>query len=201
MPEASKLILLDRDGVINVDHGYVHRIEDWEWCPGAPEAIRELQLDGYDVVIVTNQSGVGRGMFTECAFYELMATVVEDYFWHFGVNVPGNISFPRFHAVCWHHPADGCGCRKPKTGLWYDNLQPLWDDVITHQSWFVDDNFENLGFGRELGFNLAWVTQVEDNVREPLDYEPFTSLHHFAETLLQRSIPWKSPQKITKTRD
>lgn len=207
MTLASRLILLDRDGVINVDHGYVHKPEDWEWCPGAPEAIQQLALAGYELFIVTNQSGVGRGMYTRDDFFELMAQVKRAYFWHLGPGAPGNTKFPSFPpAACWHHPDDGCDCRKPKTGLWRDEIEPLFlppvgCGVIHDQSWFVDDKFENLDFGREIGFNLAWITQAEDNVREPLDYEPFGSLHHFAETLLQRKIPWTPAGKIITSQD
>lgn len=58
-------VFLDRDGVINVDVGYPHRIEDFSFIPGAPEAIKALNDAGYRVVVVSNQSGVARGLFTE----------------------------------------------------------------------------------------------------------------------------------------
>lgn len=188
---SSRLIVLDRDGVINVDKGYVHQSSEWVWCPGAPEAIYALRKAGYDLVIATNQSGVGRGMYTKDDFYELMAFASNDFFWHFfGKGGPDDVAgkFPSFPAVCWHKPDDGCDCRKPRTGLWSREIEPTFDNIVLHESWFLDDKFENLDFGREIGLNLAWITQEEDDVREPLDYEPFGSLHHFAETLLKRKI-------------
>lgn len=202
MSLAARIILLDRDGVINVDHGYVHKTDQWEWCPGAPEAIQQLTLAGYELVIVTNQSGVGRGLFTTDDYFELMHQVQQDYFWRIGFRNLKNTRFPTWPtAVCWHHPDAGCKCRKPKTGLWYEEIAPLWDVVQRDQSWFVDDKFENLAFGREIGFNLAWITQDVDNVREPLDYEPFGSLHHFAESLLQRKIRCTHNTKIISLQD
>jgi len=61
---SNNLFFLDRDGTINIDTDFVHRPEDWEFCPGAPEAIRRLNLAGFKVVVVTNQSGVIRKRFS-----------------------------------------------------------------------------------------------------------------------------------------
>jgi D-glycero-D-manno-heptose 1,7-bisphosphate phosphatase len=58
---------LDRDGVLNVDLGYVHRIEDLQWVQGGPQAVRRLNAAGYLVILVTNQSGIGRGYYDEAA--------------------------------------------------------------------------------------------------------------------------------------
>jgi D-glycero-D-manno-heptose 1,7-bisphosphate phosphatase len=59
----------DRDGVFNVDHGYVHRIEDLVWIEGGPKAVRRLNDLGYLVIVVTNQSGIGRGYYDEAAMH------------------------------------------------------------------------------------------------------------------------------------
>lgn len=180
--------MLDRDGVINANNaGYIHRIEDWEWTPGAPEAIRELRHAGYHVVIVTNQSGVGRGMFTAEDYFDLMAEVRSDYYWHHFYNGHPNesTSFPTWTAHCFHKPSDHCACRKPKTGLWSTEIAPTYN-VIKEASWFVDDKEPNLDFGREIGVNLALIGDGEDHG----DVQVFGSLHQFAEALLKKEIPW-----------
>ena len=66
-----KLCLLDRDGVLNVDKAYLCKTEDVEWVPGSREAIAWLNRQGFQVVVVTNQSGVARGFFTEDVVREL----------------------------------------------------------------------------------------------------------------------------------
>ncbi len=64
-------LFFDRDGVVNVDHGYCHRIEDFQWIPGIFETIRLARDLGLATVVVTNQAGIGRGLYTETQFAEL----------------------------------------------------------------------------------------------------------------------------------
>jgi D-glycero-D-manno-heptose 1,7-bisphosphate phosphatase len=104
-----RAVFLDRDGVINVDRGYVHRIEDFEFVPGIPFMLRELQLDGWRLVVVTNQSGIGRGLFTEDDYERVTQHMREQLAAH-GVRLDGV-----YH--CPHAPEQGCGCRKPAPGM------------------------------------------------------------------------------------
>jgi D-glycero-D-manno-heptose 1,7-bisphosphate phosphatase len=66
-------LFLDRDGVLNVDHGYVHRWEDFDWIPGAREAVRRFNAAGWLVIVITNQSGIGRGYYSEDEMHALHA--------------------------------------------------------------------------------------------------------------------------------
>jgi D-glycero-D-manno-heptose 1,7-bisphosphate phosphatase len=106
----------DRDGVLNVDHGYAHRPEQLEWIPGAPDAVRLLNEAGYYVFVITNQSGVARGLYDEAAV-NLFHAHMQDSLAAYGAHIDA------FY-YCPHHPegvvkqfAVRCRCRKPLPGM------------------------------------------------------------------------------------
>ena len=105
-----KFIILDRDGVINFDsNDYIKSPEEWVPIPGSLEAIAALNKANFRVIVATNQSGVGRGLFTEqtlAAIHSKMMTML---------NTAGGHIDKIFY--CPHAPTDHCNCRKPKIGL------------------------------------------------------------------------------------
>lgn len=107
---AARLVILDRDGVINEDSDeYIKSAEEWIPIPGSLEAIAQLNRAGWRVVVATNQSGVARGLFnidTLMSIHDKMHRLAE--------QVGGNIEAILF---CAHGPDDGCNCRKPRPGL------------------------------------------------------------------------------------
>jgi D-glycero-D-manno-heptose 1,7-bisphosphate phosphatase len=107
---------LDRDGVLNVDHGYAHKSEQLEWIEGAQEAVRLLNKARYYVIVITNQSGVARGYFDEAA--------VESFHAHMQDSLKEHGAYIDAFYYCPHHPegiikslAVSCSCRKPRTGM------------------------------------------------------------------------------------
>ena len=107
---------LDRDGVLNVDHGYAHRPDQIEWVAGAAQAVRLLNEAGYTVVVVTNQAGVARGLYDQAAIDNLHA-YMKDVLEAQGARIDA------FY-YCPHHPegtvkefAVHCRCRKPGPGM------------------------------------------------------------------------------------
>jgi len=108
-----RLIILDRDGVINHDSDeYIKSPDEWRPIPGSPEAIARLHRHGYKVFVISNQSGLGRKLFdmdTLGAIHRKMHDTVEE--------AGGKIEAILY---CSHHPRDKCECRKPAVGLYQD---------------------------------------------------------------------------------
>lgn len=110
------VLFLDRDGVLNVNYGYVHAKDRWTWCRGAREAVKYANDHGVLVIVVTNQAGIGRGYYGTGTFLELMDWVGEELAAS-GAHLDGV-----YH--CPHHPEAGvgeylrdCDCRKPEPGM------------------------------------------------------------------------------------
>ena len=113
---ANKAVFLDRDGTINVEKNYLYRIEDFEFLPGTIEALKILQDAGYLLIIITNQSGIARGYYTEDDFH-----ILND--WMLDTLKKQGISIAKVY-YCPHHPEGiigkyrvNCNCRKPKLGM------------------------------------------------------------------------------------
>lgn len=118
-----QLIILDRDGVINHDSDeFIKSPDEWEAIPGSLEAIAKLNQAGYRIVVVTNQSGLSRGLFTLDDLHQIhqkMHKFLED--------VGGTIEAIFF---CPHHPKEECQCRKPRPGMFQDIANRLGISLV-----------------------------------------------------------------------
>ena len=156
---------LDRDGVINIDHGYVWRIADFQFVPGVVTAAAELAQAGYALVVVTNQAGIGRGMYGEDDFDRLTAWMIEQ-FAQGGVPIAGV-----YH--CPHHPtlAQGdfrraCSCRKPAPGMLLDAARDL--DIRLSDSVMFGDKCDDMRAAQAAGVGLR-VYLGKDGHAAPAD--------------------------------
>jgi len=137
---AKPAVFIDRDGVINVDHGYVHTTDDFEYVEGVFAACKKLKEMGYLLVLVTNQSGIARGMFTEDEFLSL----TEWMDWNF---VDNGVEFDGIY-YCPHHPEgqgdyrQECDCRKPKPGMLISARDYLKIDMA--QSVMIGDKADDM---------------------------------------------------------
>ena len=124
-----KTIFLDRDGVINKEVNYLHNIDDFEFIDGVFEACRHFQKLGYEIIIITNQSGIARGYYTEND-YQLITKWMLDQFEERNVKI-----LDVFH--CPHGPDSSCDCRKPKPGMLLQAINQYGIDM--KKSWMIGD--------------------------------------------------------------
>lgn len=124
-----RFVFLDRDGTLVRDTGYVHRLEDYALLPGVTPGLLRLQCAGYALAIVTNQSGIGRGLYTAEQFETFQRHLIADL-------ARQGIQIERTFA-CPHRPEAGCGCRKPAPGLLWRARDELGADLS--RSWVVGD--------------------------------------------------------------
>lgn len=175
-----KAAFLDRDGVINVDPGYVHRIEDFEFVAGTLEASRELVRRGWVLVVATNQSGIGRGLYTVQDFHAL-TDWMRARFEQSGAPLAGV-----YH--CPHHPTDAidgfrtrCDCRKPKPGMLLQAARELSLDLA--ESILFGDKCEDLLAAQAAGLAHRVLLGKDGRIAPRGDCAPglatarFTSLH------------------------
>lgn len=111
-----KVLFLDRDGIINVDHGYVYKIEDFEFVDGIFDVCRLALAKGYEIIVITNQAGIARGYYTHDDFHHLTEWMIKAF-----AKEQVAIADVFF---CPHHPTSGvndykkvCQCRKPAPGM------------------------------------------------------------------------------------
>lgn len=156
----SRVVFLDRDGTINVDLGYVHRLEDWEFLPGAIEAIRQLRGAGYRIAVVSNQSGIGSGLYTRDDVEQLHGHVAR-FLSNEGAEVDA-------WAFCPHTAADDCSCRKPRTGMIDAILRELNAPIDFAASWMVGDKPVDVEFGGALGMRSILLTSRYWDAVDPL---------------------------------
>lgn len=140
-----KAVFLDRDGTLNVNFGYVHRRQDWEWIDGAIKALKSLQSAGFELVIVTNQAGIARGYYQPADVEALHDWMRAELAAH-GVTLTGIY-------YCPHHPDFGetrhCSCRKPQAGMLVQAAQDLRLDL--EQSWIIGDQLTDAAAGLKAG--------------------------------------------------
>ena len=149
-----KAAFLDRDGVINEDFGYMGKIEDFEFKEVIFELLKLLQDLGFNLFIVTNQSGIARGYYTEDDFYNLTQWMIEE-FKKKGIEIK-DIRF------CPHHPdiTGECECRKPKPGMILDLAKKYGIDL--KNSIMIGDSKRDIEAAINAGIKNRYL--VEDSL-------------------------------------
>ncbi len=128
-PEVRKAVFLDRDGVINIDHGYIYQPELFDFIDGVFDVCRHFQNLGYLLVVVTNQSGIARGYYDEEQF-AVLTSWMRQQFAQQGIRISGVY-------YCPHHLEQGeppyniqCNCRKPEPGMFHQAIRDYKIDPV-----------------------------------------------------------------------
>ncbi len=175
----TRTVFLDRDGTINEEVIYLSSAEQFRLLPGAGEAIRLLNQKGWLVIVITNQSGLARGYFTEeevaLVHQRMKAALGQE-----GAHIDGIY-------VCPHHPDDGCTCRKPGTAFFERATQEL--DIDLSMSYAIGDKMTDLLPGARLGCRTILVLtghgQEQLEAKDKWEVEP----DHVAPDLLS-AVQW-----------
>ena len=156
-----RALLLDRDGVINFNHGYVHTPEHTDWVPGIFELVALAHRHQVLVIVVTNQAGIGRGYYSEDEFLEYTAWM------HAQFAQRGTPLLATFW--CPHHPDAGsgeyrveCECRKPRPGMLLAAAERF--DLDMHASWMIGDKPSDLEAAATAGVGNRWLLQQADGL-------------------------------------
>lgn len=168
MATSRKALFLDRDGVINIDHGYVHLPEQTEWVPGIFDLCKLAVDQDYLLVVITNQAGIARGFYDEQAFDSYSAWMRQQ-FLERGVPIAAI-----YH--CPHHPEHGigalrteCDCRKPKPGMILRAQREL--DLDLRASALIGDMPSDLEAGRAAGVThcFRFMAHPAPGERDPMN--------------------------------
>ena len=152
----TKALFLDRDGIINVDHGYVFKKEDFEFNEGIFETLLSLQSLDYLLIIVTNQSGIGRGYYSEEAYMELTSYMVAC-FAKEGIKIDAV-----YH--CPHTPDEDCKCRKPRTGMIKSANKQF--NIQMQDSWMIGDKESDMLVGKNAGILKRIFVSTKSSSKE-----------------------------------
>ena len=129
-----KTIFLDRDGVINKERNYLHKIEDFEFINGVFNACQYFQYLNYKIIIATNQSGISRGYYTESDFQKITKWMIKQF------NKNNIDILDVIH--CPHQSSDFCDCRKPKPGMLLSAMTKY--NIDMERSWMIGDKEEDI---------------------------------------------------------
>lgn len=142
-------VFLDRDGTLNVEKGYLHKWDDWEWLPGVVDGLARLARAGFRLVVISNQSGMARGIYGLSEWERLCQNISLDL-------DRSNAKIDGFY-FCPHHPdfGDECACRKPKPGLFFQAARDLGLDLSS--SWMIGDKASDIMAGLSAGCQSVLV--------------------------------------------
>lgn len=152
-----KALFLDRDGVINVEIDYLYKIEDFKFIDGILELCRYYQKNSYEIFVVTNQSGIDRGYYSEDDFSILTEWMVKEFLKH-------DIKIKKVYH-CPHHPTvyGECSCRKPHAGMLLKAKEEF--DLDLQNSIIIGDKERDIEAGLNAGLSESYLFDESKSVK------------------------------------
>ncbi len=151
----NKAIFLDRDGTISKDVHYCCRPEDLSFLPTVEEGLRNLAESKFKIIIITNQSGIGRGYFSEDILKKIHCKLTRDI-----TDSGGRIDGIYY---CPHHPDEHCHCRKPNTGMLETAIKD-WN-IDPSLSYFIGDKYLDIEAANRIGCKAVLVPSEEPEIQ------------------------------------
>ncbi len=155
----NKAIFLDRDGTINKEKHYLYKISEFEYLDGVVAGLKEISDMGYLLVVITNQSGIARGYYTEKDYRHLDEWMKSDLL-DKGVKVAASYYCPHLPEGTVAEYAKKCSCRKPKTELYWRAADEL--DIDMDRSFAVGDKLRDLSICAESGVKGILLSDSEE---------------------------------------
>jgi D-glycero-D-manno-heptose 1,7-bisphosphate phosphatase len=181
---AKKAVFMDRDGTINVEVQYLHKVEEFEFIAGVPEALKRLKEAGFLLVVVTNQSGIGRGHYDEAALDSIHEHMHEELA-GYGAAIDACYFCPHHPEHAKGHYLQECACRKPLPGMLQQAAADL--DIDLSQSYMVGDKLGDIEAGINAGCTSLMVLTgygAGHAERRPEGVEIYPDLPAAAEAIL-----------------
>ena len=159
MSKTHRIVFIDRDGVINVDKigGYITSWEEFRFEKGALEALKTIGGLGLEIILISNQAGVGDGVYPESALWGIHAKMMKE-FETKGIRI-------RSSHYCLHGKNAGCRCRKPETGLFKEAARGILYDP--QKTYFIGDKATDVEAGKRFGIKTIFVRTGHGKPDEP----------------------------------
>jgi len=157
---SNKALFLDRDGVINIEKNYVHRIEDFEFVDGIFDVMAAFQSKGYMLFVITNQAGIGRGYYTEADFHKLNSWMLNELSLK-GIDIQ-RVYYSPYHADhgLGNYKQDSI-CRKPNPGMILQAKDEF--DIDLTQSFLIGDKQSDIEAGMRAGIGTNILIETNQN--------------------------------------
>ena len=170
-------LFLDRDGVLNYDEGYTHIFDETLIIPGSADLIRKANDKGWIVIIITNQSGIGRGLYSETYFHTFMEEMIK-YYARLGASIHKYYFSPFYKLSRIAKYRGNAHLHKPKSGMLHLATTDFHIDL--GNSILVGDKMTDIACGRDFGVGTLVLFSL-DQVADDVDYLVISSLHEFTE--------------------